>query len=126
MKRALDSTAQAVSPPATKKRALHSSTTSMNLRLHSPSPVAEANFWLAERVVQNFFIPASQKIPETTTWRVVDGSLLVGQYRKPSREGEEKPGARKKIAGFDLVRCPLYYIPSGQHREGREEERTYA
>lgn len=82
MKRALDSTAQAVSPPATKKRALHSSTT--------------------KRVVQNFFIPASQKIPETTTWRVVDGSLLVGQYRKPSREGEEKPGARKKIAGFDL------------------------
>lgn len=72
----------------------------------------------AESAVLNFFAAASTKamtegeVPDKThlhgtTWQVVDGTLLVGRYRRPNGTEEKKDDQeRSKIAGFDLVAPP--------------------
>ena len=60
----------------------------------------------AEKVVHNFFTPASQKPPEAVQWNIHDGTLLCGQY-DVEVNGEVKGGSAAerpaKIAAFDFV-----------------------
>lgn len=65
-----------VSPPPLKKRKVQSTTNADD--------------------VQSFFTKTSQKPPEKTTWRTMDGSLLIAQY------ATAKPKASHKFAVFDL------------------------
>ncbi|KAI4245026.1 MAG: hypothetical protein LQ352_006642 [Teloschistes flavicans] len=58
---------------------------------------------LTEKAVAGFFTPASKKVPEQSTWRVVNGTLLSGRY-KPNELGTQiihrtKP---RKFAAFDF------------------------
>jgi hypothetical protein len=66
----------------------------------------------AGKAVANFFTPASQKEPETMTWRVLNNSLLVGRYKLEisSLGSETIPPKRRKIAAFDFVKSsPSHY-----------------
>lgn len=51
----------------------------------------------------NFFTPASQKKPESTTWRVLGTSLIVGKYVPEKSASQTVSEQARKIASFDLV-----------------------
>ncbi|KAI4199384.1 MAG: hypothetical protein LQ350_004673 [Teloschistes chrysophthalmus] len=58
---------------------------------------------LTEKAVAGFFTPASKKVPDQLTWKVVNGTLLSGRY-KPNDSGTQitpkiKP---RKFAAFDF------------------------
>lgn len=56
------------------------------------------------KAVANFFAPASKKDVEKTLWRIVNESLLVGQYQALVTEAATESNAkRRKIAAFDFV-----------------------
>lgn len=48
----------------------------------------------------SFFTPVSKKEPAQLTWRIINGSLLLGSYKPRSGKPIAK---RRKIAAFDLV-----------------------
>lgn len=48
--------------------------------------------------METFFTPASKKKPEKLVWRIVHGSLIVGEYNEPKRQRS----GRVKVAAFDL------------------------
>ena len=70
-----------------------------------------------EKVVHNFFTPASKKPPEAVKWSVHNDTLLCGYYdvdgeARASAAAAERPA---KIAAFDFVSCAqsdFYYIIS--------------
>ncbi|MCJ1308396.1 hypothetical protein MMC25_002049 [Agyrium rufum] len=72
-----------ISPPA--KRRLESTTT--------------------QKAVSSFFTPVSKKEPESTTWRVIKDSLLIGHYEPKVEKTTSKSNGtntRSKIAAFDF------------------------
>lgn len=65
---------------------------------------------VTEKVVHNFFTPASKKPPEAVTWSVHDGTLLRGRYNVDSEahddgDDDDRIVARRpaKVAAFDFV-----------------------
>lgn len=115
-KRRLKSAARSVSPPpgidaptaATSdgRKKIKSTTTSMRCVHYMLCVLAKGS--RAENAVLNFFAAPGTKAAiegnnPGTTWQVVDGTLLVGRYRRP---GKDEETSRNKIAGFDLVARP--------------------
>ncbi|KAF2418763.1 putative DNA 3'-phosphatase Tpp1 [Tothia fuscella] len=70
----------------------------------SPPPVKRRQqSSTTNKAVSNFFKPASQKEPEKVTWRIVDGSLLVGRYHVEGQSSENKVKVgKRRIAAFDF------------------------
>ncbi|KAL8688199.1 MAG: hypothetical protein Q9218_005829 [Villophora microphyllina] len=70
----------------------------------SPPPVKRKfESTTTKKAVAGFFTPASKKVPEQSTWRVVNGTLLSGRYKpnEPSTE-TSRPSKPRKIAAFDF------------------------
>ncbi|TKA63730.1 hypothetical protein B0A49_06522 [Cryomyces minteri] len=66
----------------------------------SPPPVKrKVESTTTKSAVASFFTPTSKKLPEKTSWRVVNETLLVARYGSP------KPGssqARQRVVGLDF------------------------
>ncbi|KAK2749643.1 hypothetical protein FQN57_005865 [Myotisia sp. PD_48] len=69
-----------ISPPPTTKRRLESTTT--------------------KETVANFFKPASQKPPQTISWRIINKTCIAGKY-SPAKS-EKQDIKRRRIAAFDF------------------------
>jgi bifunctional polynucleotide phosphatase/kinase len=80
---------------------------------------------IVESAVTNFFTPASQKAPEKLSWRVVEGTLLIGRYissdktakigPQKRRNSSEVTPAKKCIAAFDFDSTLIKTISKTQH-----------
>lgn len=89
-----------VSPPPVKRR-IQSTTTSECLYAAYNFAVDEEKL---EDKVASFFKPLSEKPTETTTWNVVESSLLVAHHEPfPELIQERRQSKRRRIAAFDLV-----------------------
>ena len=100
MKRTFDGSKGGVSPPPLKRR-IESTTTSKTYlrRQECLSPYLQR----IDRAVSSFFTPASQKVPERLTWRIVDRSLIVAKYdASHSDVRSQSISTPRRIAAFDL------------------------
>jgi bifunctional polynucleotide phosphatase/kinase len=100
-----NSNEERVSPPPSKRALKQMSTITSE---SASVPLIYISLTIAEQAVQNFFTPSSQKLKdEKLSWRIVDGSLIVGRYRPTASTANGQAEAttltgRKKIAAFDF------------------------
>ncbi|KAJ6044595.1 hypothetical protein N7499_007097 [Penicillium canescens] len=67
----------------------------------SPPPLRrKVDPTVTKKSVANFFTPASQKKPESITWRVIGTSVVIG--KQTSENQVPSSSGKRRIAGFDL------------------------
>ncbi|KAL2355708.1 polynucleotide kinase 3 phosphatase-domain-containing protein [Cryomyces antarcticus] len=66
----------------------------------SPPPVKrKVESTTTKSAVASFFTPASKKVPEKISWRVVNETLLVARYGSPNPSSSQ---ARQRVVGLDF------------------------
>ncbi|KAL2828693.1 polynucleotide kinase 3'-phosphatase [Aspergillus cavernicola] len=72
-------------------------------RVISPPPLRrKVESTVKKTVTNSFFTPASKKIPEPITWRIVNNSLVVGKYSADPNRDQKRATGRLKVAAFDF------------------------